>query len=158
MRSSAVALFAGLFMVLFSLSAALSAEPRVFKNSDLEKFSSGSESKSVEPSISSDTGNRQKAESSLSDRKYWCTSATEADSRIKRAEENLAQANYRKGVTWRSLNSGNRFDAVEADGRAQKNLESAEAELAEAKQEKARLENEAHQKNIPAGWLRCQFE
>lgn len=149
-----------LFIVSLSASVVLAAEPQVFKNSDLEKYSTGGSIKMEAPSPPADNSGQQRkeAEGGVSDRKYWCDAATQADNRVKKADENLSLANSRRGEAWRNLGSGNYSAAVEADARAQKDLESAEAELTEAKQESERIQTEAHQKNIPAGWLRCQFE
>jgi len=149
-----------LFIVSLSVSAALAAEPQVFRNSDLEKYSAGDSFRVEAPSQPADKSGEQRKDTEdtkVSDQKYWCEAATQADNRVKKAEENLSLANSRRGDAWRNLSSGIYSAAVEADAKAQRDLEGAEAELAQAKQEKERLENEAHQKNIPAGWLRCQF-
>ena len=150
-----------LFIVSLSVSAVLAAEPQVFKNSDLEKYSTRSGAQVAEPPRQSDNGeqqNRGAGDESSASPKYWCDTATEADNRIKKAEENLSTANARKFEAWSNLGKGIYTVSVEAEARAQKNLEGAQTELAEAKQQKERLEDDSRQKNIPAGWLRCQFE
>lgn len=147
-----------LFIVSLSASVALSAEPPVFKNTDLEKYSSGKEAPAAEPATPPDSGRAEQQAENNRAKQYWCSTLTDADNRIKRAEENLVRANARRGEAWRSLNSGNRSTAVEADAGARQDLENAEEELVEAKREKERLQGEAHEQNIPAGWLRCQFE
>ncbi|MGC2064489.1 MAG: hypothetical protein WA610_16085 [Thermodesulfovibrionales bacterium] len=150
-----------LFLVSLAVSVVLAAEPQVFKNSDLDKYSGGSATQATEPPQPSDNTGKQHrgtVNGSVASEKYWCDMATASDNRIKRAEENLSNAKSKRAEAWRKLNSGNRYAAVEADAQAQRDQENAEAELAEAKQEKERLQDDARQKNIPSGWLRCQFE
>lgn len=150
-----------LFIILLSVSAALAAEPQVFRNTDLEKYSGGSDAQAVEQPRPSDNSGAQRKETEdaiVAERKYWCDASTQAENRVKKAEENLTAANQKRGEAWRNLSSGNYAAAAEADAKAQKELEDAKEELAEANQERETLQGEAHQKNIPAGWLRCQFE
>jgi hypothetical protein len=155
-KSSAVALL----IATLAASAVLATEPQVFKNTDLEKYSSGNDTHVVETPQPDNSGQppREAEDGGITSGKYWCDTATEADNHIRRAEEALANAQARKIETRRKLDFGNRVAAMEDDARASGDLESAEAELAGAKQQKERLQSEAHQKNIPAGWLRCQFE
>lgn len=150
-----------LFMVSLSVAVALAAEPQVFRNSDLQRYSGGSDSRTAEPTPPADDSDAQRKEAEgqrAAERQHWCDISTQAENRVKKAEENLTMANAKRGEAWRNLSSGNYAAAVEADAKAQRDLEDAKEELAEAKRERETLQSEAHQKNIPAGWLRCQFE
>ncbi len=150
-----------LFIVSLSVSAALAAGPQVFRNTDLEKYSSGVKPQAEEPSPAAQSDKQQSRETddgAITSPKYWCDIATEAGNRVRRAEESLTRAKANRAEAWRSLSSGIRAAAVEADAKAQKEQENAEAELAEAMQDKERIQREAHEREIPAGWLRCQFE
>lgn len=151
-----------LFFFLLSAYSVFADEPHIFTNSDLDKYLPKGNSLKEEPQSSSGSNELQSpsatANRDRSAQKSWCDRATGADARIKRAETALSQSAAHRDEMSRRLMLGNRYDAVEADRAAQKELEAAETELNKAKQEKLNLENEAHRSGIPPGWLRCQFE
>ncbi len=151
-------------LLLFFLLSAYSVfadEPRIFTNSDLDKYLPVGNSLKEEPQSSSGGNELQSrsepADRDLADQKKWCDMATRADARIKEAETALSESAAARAKMWRRLMLGNRYDATEVDRAARNELEGAETELNQAKQEKLNLEDSAHRSGIPPGWLRCQF-
>jgi len=163
-------LSAAILFLCVSAFTVWAEEAPVFTNSDLGKYGTGQpvQTPASEPSAVKPGSTRQKQQPApqldaagkdkLSAQKEWCERGTAIQELIKESEDRLAATKEARAEAWRRLNAGNRSEAVEADANAQKDQEKAAADLAEARQAKERLEDEAHRANIPPGWLRCQFE
>lgn len=129
-----------------------SKEGTVLTNEDLEKYKKPSDYKGTVAKPAGAEAKRDAA-AQLREQKegeYWCRKANSLRKRIENyrddvqeLEKALDELKDRKGKKRRSLETKLL--------KAKKHLTSSEGDL-------TALEDEAHRKGIPPGWLRCQFE
>ncbi|MBI5025157.1 MAG: OmpH family outer membrane protein [Nitrospirae bacterium] len=94
------------------------------------------------------TGKAKKEEN----REYWCKTANTYRNKIDKARDEIAEIEKElRGEGGTPLGPRKRRTLENELRRAQKQRRNAERDLSE-------LEEEAHRKGIPPGWLRCQFE
>lgn len=138
-------------LVLFT-TAAFASETQYFTNEDLKKYNSSpvtTVSKSQSPS---------KAKPSK-DPEHWCSRAKSAETAIKKAKDDVSKHES----TIASLQKEAELDAKKQKSNAlkikseQKKLEEAKSRLKKAEDDLKAIHDDARQKDIPAGWLRCQF-
>jgi hypothetical protein len=129
--------------------------PRVFTNDDLSKrevsvsssATNGHSSAKKRPSRVGSSGNREQ--------ERWCSKGRIHRKKVEdsKADLALAETEYSKALSGRRLIKKGRGKSGPSDlkvKRARLKLDKAESAL-------NNLEQDAHQKNVPPGWLRCQF-
>ena len=123
-----------------------------FTNQDIEHYKEPSESRS---SIPRPAGSETKKESAARLQKQkegesWCKKARSCQKRIQKDQEDV-----------QDIESALE-DLKDAKGRKKASLEKklvkAKKQLGNSEKDLAELEDEAHRKGIPPGWLRCQFD
>ena len=117
-------------------------EAAVFSNQDIEKYKKPSDNKTAY--IKTDRAAERKEKTleikEEKEKEYWCKRANPYRKKIERIKEEAGELE--------KLNTK----------KAGKRLENARKRLKYAEKDLAELEDEAHRKGIPPGWLRCQFE
>lgn len=133
-----------------------------FGDTDLERYKGGGSRfvREEQPSTNNErptgeTNSTNKREDRIKDQDYWCEKATAAADRVSAAAINSMNTNS----TARSVAStyGDRYSGSQAVANAHIAADAADRELAEAKAAQKRLEDEAHRKGVPSGWLKCNF-
>jgi hypothetical protein len=144
-----------------------------FTNKDLEPYrppSTAAETPSrsaVDASvgISKDhtTEKRQKAEkiAGKKEQEYWCKKGRQVNKRLALAkdevEERTARLHELEAAAAQVI--GTRRSTLEKQrNKAGRDLKAATKRLRERQETLAELEHDAYRNNIPAGWLRCQYE
>ncbi|BCB95220.1 hypothetical protein JZK55_01420 [Dissulfurispira thermophila] len=162
-------------VTLFSTTINAQLDAPYFSNEDIEKYKSHSDNKMSEtkartagsPESRRLSGMRietkEKAEKTRGhkEKEYWCKRATFYKNKIERAESEIAAAEGKltelKEAALRE--TGKKRRIIEADiKKIEKKLKEIKRKRKENEKDLNRLEDEAHRKNIPSGWLRCQFD
>lgn len=142
----------------------IKAEQKVYTNQDIEKYKSSSDK---EPQVTKKDKSYEKYSEKMAEKKektqkakeerekeYWCKKANQYRKKIEMAKEDIALAEKQhpqdSGILIQKKRSVRKERQTKINASTRK-LSSAEKDLAE-------LEQEAHRKGIPPGWLRCQFE
>lgn len=131
-------------------------ETPVYTNQDVEKYKKTSDSEpqstKIDRTVEKSSERREKTEKIKEEREqeYWCKKATQYRKNIDKIKEEISE-------TEKTLSgeSGEKLSHKKKKG-LKKNLERNNKKLKYAKQDLFELENEAHRKSIPPGWLRCQ--
>ncbi len=133
-------------------------ESPVFTDMDLQKYKRSSDSEVQYQEY--ETPKITEPEYSVSDeraqRESWCERATKARNRVEKTKRALISASetyIRIKTTY-----GTRYAGAKAVTEASIEMNKAEAEAIDAENEMKRIEDEAHRKSIPPGWLQCRFE
>ncbi len=144
------------FMLSGSYGADSSQKPLSFSNKDLEPYENTDAKQEPEPPKRKGSGVKEiKAEGSREqkEKEHWFKRASQQKRKIQRfkddmgeKEQELAEENRRGVVQSKKTKALNKEIA-----KIRKRLKNAEGDL-------SFLEDEAHRKGIPPGWLRCQFE
>jgi len=141
-----------LFSGILAGKVSAAQEVPYFSNRDIEKYREPSDNRRS-PAKPAGAEAKRDAAAQLREQKegeYWCRKANSLRKRIENyrddvqeLEKALDELKDRKGKKRRSLETKLL--------KAKKHLTSSEGDL-------TALEDEAHRKGIPPGWLRCQFE
>lgn len=125
-----------------------------FTDNDLEQYKSPSDNKV--PETEGITGMEKKMEKTQRlreqhEREYWCKRASPLKKNVERARDDVTEtekelSEYEGSVVGKPKNT------------LRKKLERARKQLKIYERDLNDLEAEAHRKDIPPGWLRCQFE
>ncbi len=138
--------------VLIEKTGAVQEEVPYFTNEDIEKYRQPSDDRG---SPEKPTGAEAKRESSAQLQKQkeaalWCRKSTsyrkliaKDQEDVKDLEASLDELNGAEGKKKRNI---------------EKKLEKAKKHLRNSERDLAELDDEAHRKGVPPGWLRCQFE
>ncbi len=135
--------------VVIGDNESLHEESPTFSNKDLEKYKNSSDD-AAESGMDIDKrgeniGRAEKREQR--EKEYWCKKASLYRKKIDKAEGEMKETEK---------------DRAAAEGRhsrtAVKKLERTKRQLRDAKIDLRDLEDEAHRKGIPPGWLRCQSD
>ena len=141
-------------ILALTLTASIAYAEKVFTNEDLEKFNVAPITKTPPENSSSNTGEKE-VQQNKEDPQLWCNRSTELKNRISSAKAAYSEAVDEKAAAdLAALNIG----ASAVREAAALKLSRAEAEVQAAESELRDLEDDAHRKDIPPGWLRCQFE
>lgn len=147
----AVALFAFFSCIMYGQVNAVRAEVPYFTNEDIEKYGkAGTGSRIEEPGGS---GMKKEMPAHVRQKKegeYWCRKAISYRKRIEKEREDVQEAE-RLFDELKDIKSKKKKSAERRVEKAKKLLMNAEKDLSE-------FEDEAHRKEIPPGWLRCQFD
>ena len=133
---------------------------RVFTNDDLKKQNSPENRASAgkQPHAASSAVNKRKLQKNAEDgaKEKWCRAGTRYRNRIDAAKaslENAAKKHAEAEAKAEQRKKGRQKAAAVSDTgviKAKNNLARAEKQLSD-------LEQDAHRRGIPPGWLRCQF-
>lgn len=145
-------------VVFFSLqliSAAWSAQETApaFTNEDIEKYRNPSDNSRRE--TARDSSYEKKREYSLSrdrqEQESWCNKATAINRKIEKAERSVKEIED-------DIEQAKNSQAASRNNLLRKKLKKAKERLSDEQRDLNDLENRAHRKGVPPGWLRCQFE
>lgn len=147
-----------LIAVLFFLSAGAGfceEKPLSFTNDDIDKYRNPSDNRPREqrkapPSATKDDNRKARGKQ---EQEFWCKRATavkrkidDAGRDVREREEDISREQSKHVRTSRKMDT------------LQGRLKKAKDHLSSAERDLTDVENEAHRKGIPPGWLRCQFD
>lgn len=107
---------------------------------------------------------RQQRSDAAVDRKeqeYWCRKARQIKKGLSIAKDEVDEhtARLNELTTARAHTTGKKMASLEKkQHKTSRDLKAAGKRLKERQETLAELEDDAHRNNVPAGWLRCQFE
>ena len=128
-------------------------EATSFTNQDLEKYRTD-DSAAAPAAFRTEARKRTAKRDEQKDKAYWCKRAREYQKKIDRAKDEVKDSE--KDV---SDDSGaSNLSERKASKSSRRKYEQAKKQLREAQRDLSYLEEEAHRRDIPPGWLRCQFE
>lgn len=163
-----IGIFALPFLLLFLVSAmgeesTVRKETPVFTNQDIEKYKKPSDSKPLRVKTDRTAGKKERAEKIKEgfEKEYWCKKATDYRRRIEKAQDDVREVEKEISElqnTGPPTTAKKKKSAEEKIKKLQKGLERARKQLRFAERVLSDFEDEAHRKEIPPGWLRCQFE
>jgi hypothetical protein len=144
-----------LTLILISAFSVYAAE-KVYTEDDLKSYDYGNGEVDNDKSDSSHSFQLKSSETSQnSEAEYWCNRMTNAKNRVK----NAFLATVDSGVTARGVQKtyGTRYIGGQAVADARIEENKARNELRSAEDDVRNIEEEAHRKGIPPGWLDCNF-
>ena len=120
-----------------------------YNNEDLKKYDepNGPAGKTA-PNVSDKISNEKKSEDMTQDQQDWCNRGAPILRTISEAQKELEEVD--------SLFSENE-DTVQAEALRQGKRDSIRNKLKEAESALDALDAEAHEKRVPPGWIRCNF-
>ncbi|MBI5076568.1 MAG: hypothetical protein HZB62_15560 [Nitrospirae bacterium] len=143
-------------VLLFFTGAGFGEEkPLSFTNDDIDKYRNPSDSRPREqrkapPSAIKDDSRKARGKQ---EQEYWCKRAAvvkrkidDAGRDVREREEDISREQSKHVRTSRKMDT------------LQGRLKKAKDHLSSAERDLTDIENEAHRKGIPPGWLRCQFD
>jgi hypothetical protein len=146
-----------LALLLFvCVASAEETAARTFTNKDLIKNKSGDSPDSSGNNIpKKKTGEGSVGNKDRREKERWCKKGSLHQNRVDDAKSNLQYAESRKkeADSKRPVIRKNRRNSASSDA----NIRKARLKLEKAERALNNLQQEAHRKNIPPGWLRCQF-
>lgn len=157
--------------LLLLLALPVYAQPPVFTEQDLERYKSNDQQQPSSPNQARDErieGTRQRIEKTLdtmqnqkdkTSQDYYCRWGTYHRDQVDRYKERVEFARKELARADQGLTSSSPrayVQNIDID-LAKSRLRGAEENLKGSERDLLNFENEAHRKNIPAGWLRCQF-
>jgi predicted nucleic acid-binding Zn-ribbon protein len=140
---------------LFTGAGFCEDKPRSFTNDDIDNYrmpsdNSPQEQRKTAPSAIKDESRKARGKQ---EQEYWCKRANvvkrkieKADRELREREEEISHEQSKSVRTSRKMNT------------LQSRLKKAKDHLSSAERDLSDIENEAHRKSIPPGWLRCQFD
>jgi hypothetical protein len=153
-------LFAVFIFSLFSTAKGadpVKDEPTVFTNEDIEKYHASSGAGTEEPKLfgreDRDT-DRKYEERHISEERemeYWCKKAKTINRRIEDDRTTVKEIKDQGDEPGTRSSSSRKKTAT-----LEKKLEKAKKRLRNSEGDLKDLEDEAHRKGVPPGWLRCQ--
>jgi len=133
-------------------------QPQIFTNQDIEKYKERSEAKATTDTktVSRDDMERARNDEKQSiredrEKEYWCKKASAYKKKIKKADDDVKETE--REIAQESSKGTNRGKKT---AQLQKKLEKAHKIVEYAEADLGELEDEAHRKGVPPGWLRCQ--
>jgi DNA-binding transcriptional MerR regulator len=129
-------------------------EPLYFTNKDIEKYASPADENvspaAVKPSRKND-GSKDSREAQ--EKEYWCKKTAPCRKKTERVREEIQE--IEKEI---AENKDRVLSSHKSVNTLRKKLERTKKKLKTAEHDLSDIEEEAHRKGIPPGWLRCQFE
>ena len=156
----ALLLFAA--MPVFSDNVTNQQKGRVFTDDDLNKYRKSPDV--VQPpkkneAVEKKRNFREKNEEV--EKEYWCKKENELTRLVDKARDDVRHEEDKleraKTAYSTKRSDRNKKSHEQHLNRLQNNIEKAKNRLKHSERNLQDLENEAHRKNIPPGWLRCQF-
>ena len=134
-----------------------------FTDRDIDRYKKPSDNKTP---VTTSTRRKEKEDNALrireqQEQEYWCKKATLYKRKIENAQDEVEEWEKRLSELRDSDFQGStkKKKIVEKNIKiSQKKLERAKKQLEYTERDLSDLEEEAHRKEIPPGWLRCQFE
>ena len=132
-------------------------QPQLFTNQDIEKYKGPSEAKTTDTkTISREDIEKVRNDKNQSiredqEKEYWCKKASAYKKKIKKADDDVKETE--KEISQENNKS---LHANKKTAQLQKKLEKARKKVEYAEADLGELEDEAHRKGVPPGWLRCQ--
>lgn len=132
-------------------SAAVQVDAPYFSNKDVEQYKMPSDNKTTNAKMNKTGTNEEKAKEKKEqqDQEYWCKKATSYKRKVEKSQDEVSE--IEKELSAEDLSRKKKVPLEKRLKKAQKQLTYTERDLAD-------FEEEAHRKDIPPGWLRCQFE
>jgi hypothetical protein len=141
---------------LFSIPAMGENDPMqqdvpYFSNEDIERYRMPSDNKAPEKSVNGAETAQEKAREKKEqlDQETWCKKANSYKKKIERAQDDISE--IEKEFSAEKVSPKKKVALDKKLKKAEKKKEYAEKDFAD-------LEEEAWRKDVPPGWLRCQFE
>ncbi len=125
-----------------------------FSNRDLEKYKSPADSTAAPATVRIGKSDRTARRDEQKDKAYWCSRAREYQKKIDRAKDEVKDSEKRAS----NDSGGTNLGEHKLSKSSRNKYEQAKKQLREAQRDLSYLEEEAHRRDIPPGWLRCQFE
>jgi hypothetical protein len=122
-----------------------------FTNKDIERYKESPDRLSNAKKDKSGKETKSQRKSEESDRNYWCKKGTFYSEKIERLQIKIKEAEERLA---RKEAEGSSRHVLR---REKRHLDKERENLRKAEREFVKLENEAHRKGIPPGWLKCNF-
>jgi hypothetical protein len=147
-----------LFIVLTIGSQARAGDAQVYTNDDLEPYKRQYES---EKKVTLQDERKEKHSKAsgrfrhVDQQEYWCKRGTAAQEKVDRAKEKLVKAEEYSSEMRSKEFRKRRYGPKGAT--PEQKLEKAKEALQSAERAYRKIDDEAHRKGIPPGWLRCQF-
>lgn len=132
-------------------------QPQLFTNQDIEKYKGPSEAKitGTKTVLMEDReevrNDKNKSIREDQEKEYWCKKASAHKKKIKKADDDVKETEKKI-----SEESSKGLHAGKKTALLQKRLEKARKKVEDAGADLGELEDEAHRKGVPPGWLRCQ--
>ncbi|MBI5848577.1 MAG: hypothetical protein HZB31_11660 [Nitrospirae bacterium] len=146
---------AAAMLFLFAEAGFCEEKPLLFTNDDIDKYRKSSDNKpqeqgKISPSAKKDEGTKARGKQ---EQEYWCKRAAVAKRKIEKAEREVKEQEEEiSRERSKSVHTSRKMNTLQSRlKKAKDHLSSAEGDLTD-------IENEAHRKSIPPGWLRCQFD
>jgi hypothetical protein len=146
-------------MLLFSLSqpdASTAADAKVFTNADLCK-ENGKEGVSNRKTGRVGASRARVNTQSEKEKDRWCRKGNLHRNRVGAAQANLSEAERKYSDSLEKASASTPKKRKRAAKVSDSGVRKARLKLEKAERALNDLEQEAHRKNIPPGWLRCQF-
>lgn len=124
-----------------------------FSNQDIEQYKNPSDNKPNKTELKREKAKKTKEQE---EKEYWCKKATEHRKKIEKAQADV-KASEKKIAETEETDMQN-IKKKKGSKQAKKDLSRAKKQLKEAENNLGELEDKAHRKGIPPGWLRCQFD
>lgn len=143
-----------LISILFVVpsAGATSQEKTTYTNEDIEKYRNPSDDYNAQ---STDRKyERRRDVRQVSDRReqeYWCGKGSALAKKIEAGKKEMSDLNE-------DMKAADRTKDEQKGRKLQVKLKKLKTKLASDERDLGDLENRAHRKGVPAGWLRCQFD
>ena len=150
--------YAGLLLiaaVAFPAAGTSQEQPPVYSNSDIEKFRLPSDSHTDSPKkeIKDERKTDVHTTKNNIEGERWCKRTAAQKNKIEKAEYEVQEAEKRlTQEEEKPLHSSKKIKQL------QDKLRLAKRKLAGEEKKLTDIENEAHRKGVPPGWLRCQVD
>jgi hypothetical protein len=145
-----IALLAG----LFPCAGSAGQDIPTFSNKDLERYKSPTDETPAPATRQTASKRRTARNDQQREKDYWCSRAQAYQKKIDRAQDKVKDVEQLAS----DESGGQAFTESRLKKPTRRKYERAKKELKEAERELRYLEEDAHRKDIPPGWLRCQFE
>jgi hypothetical protein len=143
-----------LLACLFPCAGSAQQDIPTFSNKDLERYKSPTDEAPVPATRRTVAKRRTAGKDEQREKDYWCNRARAYQKKIDRARDKVKEVEQLAS----DESGGLAFTESRLKKPTRRKYERAKKELKEAERELRYLEEDAHRKDIPPGWLRCQFE
>ena len=153
----------------YSAEEALQRDATPSTNKDLETYKPKTPENETPKQLQSDSEyisgdelkRKMERQSDQKEQEYWCLKGKQTRRKIERCRDEvraLKELISEFSGTESNAQGKQKTEAGKNVRKTEKNLTAAQKRLKEKERLLADLEEEAHRKNVPTGWLLCQFE
>jgi phage-related minor tail protein len=139
---------------LFPCAASAGQDTPTFSNRDLERYKSPTDGTPAPATRRTAAKRRTARDDRQREKDYWCSKAQACQKKIDRARDKVKEVEQLAS----DESGGLTFTESRLKKPTRRKYEKAKKDLKKAERELRYLEEDAHRKDIPPGWLRCQFE